>query len=77
MLTCKQYVARSSDYLDAQLTYRERLRVRHHLLFCPNCRRFTRQLRLMSAALKTLAEPLPVDLDKTVALMMREQSRLR
>ena len=45
MLTCKEQVARSSDYLDGQLTFRERLLVRHHLMFCPNCRRFIRQMR--------------------------------
>ncbi|AUB76148.1 anti-sigma factor [Pseudomonas sp. Lz4W] len=74
MLTCKQYVARSSDYLDGQLTFRQRLQMRHHVLFCPNCRRFTRQMRLMGTALKTLPEPPPVDLEMTVKRMMREQS---
>ena len=48
MLTCKQQVAVSSDYLDGQLSFRQRLLVRHHLLFCPNCRRFIRQMRLYS-----------------------------
>lgn len=48
----KQQVARSSDYLDGQLTFRERLLVRHHLLFCPNCRRFIKQMRLLGATLK-------------------------
>ena len=51
MLTCKEQVARSSDYLDGQLSFRERLMVRHHLMFCPNCRRFIRQMRLMQATL--------------------------
>ena len=49
MLSCKQQVARSSDYLEGQLSVRERLLVRHHLMFCPNCRRFIKQMRLMSA----------------------------
>ena len=75
MLTCKQQVARSSDYLDGQLSFRERLLVRHHLMFCPNCRRFIKQMRLMSAALRKLPEPLPTDLEQTVERMMREQSR--
>jgi predicted anti-sigma-YlaC factor YlaD len=56
MLTCKEQVARSSDYLDGQLTFRERLLVRHHLMFCPNCRRFIRQMRLMQATLKILPD---------------------
>ena len=75
MLSCKQQVARSSDYLDGQLSVRERLLVRHHLMFCPNCRRFIKQMRLMSATLKKLPEPLPSDLEQTVERMMREQSR--
>ncbi|NVZ22283.1 anti-sigma factor family protein [Pseudomonas costantinii] len=56
MLTCKEQVARSSDYLDGQLTFRERLLVRHHLMFCPNCRRFIRQMRLMQATLKIMPQ---------------------
>jgi len=56
MLTCKEQVARSSDYLDDQLSFREKLMVRHHLLFCPNCRRFIRQMRLMQATLRALPE---------------------
>ena len=56
MLTCKEQVARSSDYLDGQLTFRERLMVRHHLMFCPNCRRFIRQMRLMQATLKRMPQ---------------------
>lgn len=56
MLTCKEQVARSSDYLDGQLSFREKLMVRHHLMFCPNCRRFMRQMRLMQATLKAMPE---------------------
>ncbi|UUN87333.1 anti-sigma factor family protein [Pseudomonas extremorientalis] len=56
MLTCKEQVARSSDYLDGQLTFRERLLVRHHLMFCPNCRRFIRQMRLMQATLRIMPD---------------------
>ncbi|GLH18368.1 anti-sigma factor family protein [Pseudomonas atacamensis] len=56
MLTCKEQVARSSDYLDGQLSFRETLMVRHHLLFCRNCRRFMRQMRVMQATLKALPD---------------------
>ncbi|WP_411392200.1 anti-sigma factor family protein [Pseudomonas sp. MPB23] len=63
MLTCKEQVARSSDYLDGQLTFRERLLVRHHLMFCPNCRRFIRQMRLMQATLKIMPEEPVKDVD--------------
>ncbi|MCK6187615.1 MULTISPECIES: zf-HC2 domain-containing protein [unclassified Pseudomonas] len=56
MLTCKEQVARSSDYLDGQLSFRERLLMRHHLMFCPNCRRFIRQMRLMQATLRIMPQ---------------------
>ena len=75
MLTCKQQVARSSDYLDGQLTFRERLLVRHHLLFCPNCRRFIKQMRLLNVTLKHLPQAPPADLEATVERMVRERSR--
>ena len=63
MLTCKEQVARSSDFLDGQLSFRERLKVRHHLMFCPNCRRFIRQMRLMQAILRTPPDTPVPDLD--------------
>ncbi|MGX1173618.1 anti-sigma factor family protein [Pseudomonas sp. R151218B TE3479] len=75
MLTCKEQVARSSDYLDGQLSFRERLMVRHHLMFCPNCRRFIRQMRLMQATLKKLPEaPIP-DLDNLAEKLAAERRK--
>ena len=46
MLSCKELVARSSDFLDGQLDFRGQLAVRSHLLMCRHCRRFIRQMRL-------------------------------
>ncbi len=57
MLTCRQLVERSSDFLDAQLNLRERLQVRVHLAMCHNCRRFIRQMRLSQGLLRQLPEP--------------------
>lgn len=73
MLTCKEQVARSSDYLDGQLSFRERLMVRHHLMFCPNCRRFIRQMRLMQATLKKRPEPPIPDLDHLAEKLTAER----
>ncbi|OLY75454.1 anti-sigma factor [Pseudomonas sp. ATCC PTA-122608] len=75
MLTCKEQVARSSDYLDGQLTFRERLLVRHHLMFCANCRRFIRQMRLMQATLRILPEPPIADIDALAERLAAERSR--
>ena len=73
MLTCKEQVARSSDYLDGQLTFRERLMVRHHLMFCPNCRRFIRQMRLMQATLKIMPEAPVKDADALAERLAAER----
>jgi len=75
MLTCKEQVARSSDYLDGRLGFRERLKVRHHLLFCPHCRRFIRQMRLMQATLKKLPETPVPDLDHLAEKLAAERRR--
>jgi anti-sigma factor RsiW len=73
MLTCKEQVARSSDYLDGQLSFRERLMVRHHLMFCPNCRRFIRQMRLMQATLRAMPEEEVPDVDKIAEQLAAER----
>lgn len=74
MLTCKEQVARSSDYLDGQLSFRERLMMRHHLMFCPNCRRFIRQMRLMQATLRVMP-PKPVEDVEALAERLAAQRR--
>lgn len=76
MLTCKEQVARSSDFLDGQLSVRERFQVRHHLLFCPNCRRFIKQMRLMRATLRAMPEPPIADLDEIARRLAHEQQML-
>jgi anti-sigma factor RsiW len=73
MLTCKEQVARSSDFLDGQLNVRERFQVRHHLLFCPNCRRFLKQMRLMRTTLRAMPEPPIADLDEIALRLAHEQ----
>lgn len=72
MLTCKEQVAKSSDYIDNALGLRERIGVRYHLMLCPHCRRYIRQLRLACATLKILPEEPPADLDSIVENLVRE-----
>lgn len=66
MLTCKQLVEHSSDYLDAQLPLRGRLSVRLHLAMCVHCRRFIRQMKVSQALLRQLPEDAIPDLDALV-----------
>ncbi|MBD0705610.1 anti-sigma factor [Pseudomonas sp. Fig-3] len=75
MLTCKEQVARSSDFLDGQLSFHERLMVRHHLMFCATCRRFIRQMRLMQATLRKLPESPVPDLDQLAEKLAAERRK--
>jgi predicted anti-sigma-YlaC factor YlaD len=63
MLTCKELVAHSSDYLDSQLTLRQRLAVRAHLAMCGNCRRFIRQMKLTQAVIRQMPDEELPELD--------------
>jgi anti-sigma factor RsiW len=67
MLSCKELVARSSDYLDKQLSFRQRLAMRRHLLACKNCRRFIKQMRLSQAVLRQLPQGQNAELDSLAA----------
>lgn len=76
MLSCKELVAHSSDYLDGQLRLRERISVRAHLALCSHCRRFIRQMKLSQAVLRKLPEqPIP-ELD-ALAERLAQQQRQR
>ncbi len=67
MLSCKELVARSSDFLDGQLDFRGQLAVRSHLLMCRHCRRFIRQMRLTQATVRHLPEGQGPELDRLAA----------
>jgi len=69
MLSCKQLVAHSSDFLDGQLILRQRLSVRAHLALCLNCRRFIRQLRLSGVVVGSLAPKQNAQLDALAAML--------
>lgn len=74
MLTCKELVAHSSDYLDGQLTLRQRLAVRAHLAMCGNCRRFIRQMKLTQAVIRQMPEDELPELD-TLAERLAQDRR--
>ena len=50
MLSCKEVCYIVSESLDGKLPWRERLRVRFHLLMCKACQRMVRQMELLRAA---------------------------
>lgn len=74
MLSCKELVAHSSDFLDGQLSLRERLRVRAHLAMCRHCRRFIRQMKVTQGVLRALPETAIPELD-ALAERLAQQRR--
>lgn len=76
MLSCKELVANSSDFLDSQLSLRQRLSVRMHLAMCYRCRRFIKQMRLTQGVLRRLPQRQIVELD-SLAAKLAELRRLQ
>mgnify|MGYP000891849126 CR=1 FL=1 len=56
MLKCHQIVDQSSDYLEHDMSFRQRLQFRMHLLMCHNCRRFIRQFKAAIQMTKSLSK---------------------
>lgn len=52
MLSCKEASRLISQSLDRQLTVRERLSLRFHLVFCDMCTAFKRQLGIIRNAVR-------------------------
>lgn len=74
MLTCKQQVALSSDFLDKQLSFWQRSMMWNHFIFCADCRRFIEQMRLAQKAVAAMPDPLlpdPVSLGERLAAERR------
>jgi predicted anti-sigma-YlaC factor YlaD len=67
MLSCKELVAHSSEFLDGQQGLRNRLLVGLHLALCQHCRRFIRQMRLSQAVLRQLPSGQGGELDALAA----------
>ncbi|MNJ78886.1 hypothetical protein D3C77_767520 [compost metagenome] len=63
MLTCKELVARSSNLLDGELSFRERMAMRRHLMLCRNCRRFIKQMKLTQAVLRHMPDASGAEVD--------------
>ncbi|MFI8479558.1 zf-HC2 domain-containing protein [Pseudomonas sp. NPDC078700] len=63
MLSCKELVANSSDYLDKRLSLSRGLEVRLHLTICVNCRRFIKQMKISQAVYRKMPQTQDEGLD--------------
>jgi predicted anti-sigma-YlaC factor YlaD len=59
MLTCEQVVSKTSAFVDRDMSWTERLRMRVHLAMCRVCREYVRQVALVVGALRILPPQLP------------------
>ncbi len=68
MLNCKALAQlHASDFLDRELTPRQRFGVHVHLILCKNCRRFINQLQVVRSVLRHTPPPLEANLVQSIA----------
>lgn len=75
MLSCKGLVALSSDLLDGELTWKQRIAVRTHLAMCVRCRRFIRQLRVSQRVIRQFPDQQAPELEALLKAMQAQQQR--
>ena len=61
MLNCKQFVSQNDELLSAELPFYRKLHLRLHLLMCRHCRRYARQSKLLTSAIKQIYHPASAD----------------
>jgi hypothetical protein len=54
MLSCKQVTEQAEEYLNKNLTLKQKLSAKLHLLICKSCRRYIMQYEITKRVLKTL-----------------------
>ncbi|MDO6441929.1 MULTISPECIES: zf-HC2 domain-containing protein [unclassified Marinobacter] len=78
MLMCRDLADIASDYIDGELTSRQNLSVKMHLMMCKHCRTFIGNLRASTDLLKVHSsgrenEELIRKIDERVAEALRER----
>ncbi|MGD8558967.1 MAG: zf-HC2 domain-containing protein [Gammaproteobacteria bacterium] len=54
MLSCKEITENANSYLDRELPFFTRMKVKLHLKMCVHCRRYVDQLQMTIEALKSM-----------------------
>jgi Putative zinc-finger len=75
MLTCKETALLVSQSYDRRLSWRERLGVRLHLVFCDACTHFRRQLDFLREAIRRFTQERE-EIEKEVRLSPRARERI-
>ena len=74
MLDCKHATRLASQAMEKQLTFRQRVALRFHLLMCDACTPFTRQLHLLRTAVGQLGRR--IEHDESLVLSKRARERI-
>jgi len=61
MFSCKEITEKASEYLDQELPFFTRLKVRMHLQICVHCKRYMDQLQITIKTLSKMRNTDPVD----------------
>jgi hypothetical protein len=76
MLSCKEITEKANEYLESELPFGTRLRVRMHLLMCTHCRRYVKQLQTTIRAIGLMKEQETVDENYTQKLVERYKKEI-
>lgn len=77
MLKCREIEQLASDYLDKDLSFRQRMAFKMHLFMCHNCRNYLRQLKTTISSIKLIPARESVVVDdkvKDLAKLLRENA---
>lgn len=66
MLKCRDIEAMASDYLDKNLSMRQRMAFKLHLFLCHNCRHYIKQLKTTISSLRLMPRKHTVVIDQAV-----------
>jgi anti-sigma factor RsiW len=72
-VTCKEVVELITDYLEGALSLEERTRFEQHLVTCPGCKAYLRQIRqTIDASRRLTEESLPSGIREELLDVFRE-----
>jgi len=66
MLKCRDIESMASEYLDKNLSLRQRMAFKMHLFLCHNCRNYIRQLRTTIESIRLMPQKQPILIDQHV-----------
>ncbi|PIP81165.1 MAG: hypothetical protein COW84_01335 [Gammaproteobacteria bacterium CG22_combo_CG10-13_8_21_14_all_40_8] len=70
-LSCHDVTQLSTEYVDQELDWKAKLRVRFHLLMCHKCRRFVRHVDTVHQYVQKLHEPSALNEQELDAIMQK------